>query len=89
MFGASRADAASPDAAVEMVAMNLDDDASAASAISAVLQRAGRIDAIVNNAGYALTGPIEEAAIAEARAPMKRLLPYKWFEGIVGAAMGV
>ncbi len=22
-------------------------------------------------------------------APMKRLLPYKWFEGIVGAAMGV
>ncbi len=71
VFGASRAGAASPDAAVEMVAMNLDDDASVASAIGAVLQRAGRIDAIVNNAGWALMGPIEETAIAEARAQME------------------
>jgi NAD(P)-dependent dehydrogenase (short-subunit alcohol dehydrogenase family) len=48
--------------------MDVDDDESVTKGVEAVLQRAGRIDAVVNNAGWGLMGPVEETAIAEAKA---------------------
>src|SRR5881628_3141681 len=35
--------------------------------VRAVLDRAGRIDALVNNAGYTLIGSLEETSIEEAK----------------------
>lgn len=70
VFGASRHPGASSDE-IETIVMDVDDDASVASAVAAVMQRAGRLDAVINNAGWALMGPIEETSIAEARAQME------------------
>jgi len=72
VFGTSRSGAALPDAAdVTMLVMDVDDDASVARAIAALLQQAGRLDAVINNAGWALMGPIEETSMAEAREQME------------------
>ncbi len=67
VFGTSRSEA--PDASgVTMVRMDVDDEASVNQCVAEVSERAGRIDALVNNAGYSLTGSIEDTSIAEAKA---------------------
>lgn len=70
VFGASRHPGAFA-GGIETIAIDVDDDASVASAVAAVIQKAGRLDAVINNAGWALMGPIEETSIAEARAQME------------------
>ena len=52
---------------VEVVQLDVRDEESVRSGVRAVLDRAGRIDALVNNAGYALIGSSEETSIEEAR----------------------
>jgi len=42
------------------------DDASSAASVAEVIARAGRIDALVNNAGITLMGAAEETSMAEA-----------------------
>jgi NAD(P)-dependent dehydrogenase (short-subunit alcohol dehydrogenase family) len=54
-----------------MFRMDVDDDDSVTRAVSAILEKTGRLDAVVNNAGWALMGPIEDTPIAEARAQME------------------
>ncbi|HWC82396.1 MAG TPA: oxidoreductase [Pseudonocardiaceae bacterium] len=58
-----------PDAGDSLLAQRLDvtDAAQAASAVAAGVARFGRIDVLVNNAGYGLFGGIEEISDAEAR----------------------
>lgn len=57
--------------AVKMIAMNVDNDASVKRAFKTVLGKTGRIDAVVNCAGFAVMGSVEETPIADARAQME------------------
>jgi NAD(P)-dependent dehydrogenase (short-subunit alcohol dehydrogenase family) len=68
VFGSSRSGAAVDGLNVEMIAMDVDRDVSVAAGVASVIARAGRLDAVVNNAGWALMGPVEETSIDEARA---------------------
>ena len=52
---------------VELVPLDVRDENSARSVVRTVLERAGRIDVLVNNAGVALIGSSEETSIDEAR----------------------
>jgi NAD(P)-dependent dehydrogenase (short-subunit alcohol dehydrogenase family) len=52
---------------VELVQLDVTDDASVTGAVSAVIQRAGRIDVLVNNAGFGVFGAAEESSIAQAQ----------------------
>lgn len=73
VFGTSRRASADgrAEGGVEMVAMDVDSDASVQVAVATVLERAGRIDAVVNNAGWALAGAVEDTTPDEARAQME------------------
>lgn len=69
VFGTSRRVPASGSlASCEMVPMDVDDDASVERGVADILQRAGRIDAVVNNAGVTTAGAVEDTSTAEARA---------------------
>lgn len=67
VFGTSRSpsDAAS---GIEMLALDVRDDASVAACVAAVVGRAGRLDVLVNNAGFEQAGALEELSLDEARA---------------------
>jgi len=51
---------------VELVEMDVRDDASVKQAVQSIVDRAGRIDVLVNNAGVTMVGAVEETAIHEA-----------------------
>jgi NAD(P)-dependent dehydrogenase (short-subunit alcohol dehydrogenase family) len=52
---------------VEVVALDVTDDASASAAVTDVLARHGKIDVLVNNAGVGLSGPVEDFPMDQAR----------------------
>jgi NAD(P)-dependent dehydrogenase (short-subunit alcohol dehydrogenase family) len=52
---------------VELIDMDVNDDGSVREAIRSVLGKAGKIDVLINNAGYSLAGGVEETSIEEAR----------------------
>jgi NAD(P)-dependent dehydrogenase (short-subunit alcohol dehydrogenase family) len=68
VYGASRSAPAQTRAGVEHVSMDVCDDASVRDGIASVLAAAGRIDVLVNNAGYLCAGAIEEVSLVEAKA---------------------
>ncbi len=59
-----------PDAGDRLLAVGLDvtDEAAARDAVAAAVERFGRIDVLVNNAGRGLVGAVEEASAEEVRA---------------------
>jgi NAD(P)-dependent dehydrogenase (short-subunit alcohol dehydrogenase family) len=68
VFGTSRRAGAGAEGPFAMLPLDVRSDESAAACVEAVLVRAGRIDALVNNAGYTLAGAVEETGLEEARA---------------------
>jgi NAD(P)-dependent dehydrogenase (short-subunit alcohol dehydrogenase family) len=68
VFGTSRAPDAGAARAYTLLPLDVCLDESVDAAVREVLDQAGRIDVLVNNAGYSQSGAIEENSIAEAQA---------------------
>jgi short-subunit dehydrogenase len=68
VFGTSRRAAAERSDGVTLLACDVTDDASVAKLVKDVLDEAGRIDVLVNNAGIGLVGGAEESSTAQAQA---------------------
>ncbi len=64
-----------PDAAcargIETLQIDIDDEAAVRRAVNDVVSQAGRIDVLINNAGNAWMGAVEETSIEEARAQLE------------------
>jgi NAD(P)-dependent dehydrogenase (short-subunit alcohol dehydrogenase family) len=78
VFGTSRRGVAPPAHGVEMVRMDVDRDDSVELAVQRVLELSGRIDGVVNNAGIALAGAVEDTGIEEAKAVLETNLFGAW-----------
>ena len=71
VFGAARsagAIEAAPGSNLDWLPMDVTDDVSVQTAIDTILAQTGRIDAIVNNAGFSMRGSVEDVPMEEARA---------------------
>ncbi len=70
VFGTTRKEtvADSPPGKVEIIQLDVRDDKSVNSCVQKVLGEAGKIDALVNNAGYVIAGSLEEISLDEAKA---------------------
>lgn len=68
VFGTARdPKSAKPIHGVEIVRMDVTDDASVSAAVQSIEQKAGPVQLLVNNAGYSFMGALEETSIEEAR----------------------
>jgi len=72
VFGTSRKPQAQPAGAppIEWLAMDVRDEAQVKAGVAELLQRAGRLDALVCNAGFGIFGSVEEVSIADAQAQL-------------------
>ena len=69
VFGTSRNPSAAEEIpGVTLVTLDVRSDDSVAACVKTVLEQAGHLDVLVNNAGYELGGALEELSIEEARA---------------------
>src|SRR5262245_8277768 len=67
--GTARKPGASSPAGIKMLALDVTSDASAQSCVAEFLEdNAGKIDVLINNAGYLQGGAIEEVTVERARA---------------------
>lgn len=71
--GDIRTDVRSFTAPVTLDTVNVDDDRSCRAFVQRVVEREGRIDVVVNNAGFGIAGPAEETSSAEAHAQLETL----------------
>src|SRR5258708_12375126 len=68
VFGTSRTVVPGSSASYELLPLDVRSDLSVQTCIETVLQHTGRIDLLVNNAGYAQGGALEENTISDAQA---------------------
>jgi len=66
-FGTSRSPAPGGES-IEMITMDVESDASVDAGVATVLDAAGRVDVLVNNAGVGYAGALEDTTVEEARA---------------------
>ncbi len=71
VYGTSRSSRGAPPPGVRPLMMNVDDAASVESAIAELIADAGRIDVLINNAGFGIAGAIEDTSDQEARAQIE------------------
>lgn len=67
VYGTSRKPEIPPAPGIEMLDLDVRDDDSVADCVATVIDRSGRLDVLVNNAGYAHRGPLEDVTIDEFR----------------------
>jgi NAD(P)-dependent dehydrogenase (short-subunit alcohol dehydrogenase family) len=67
VYGTSRSSAPADPPPVTMLQMDVTGDASVQRGIDTIIQREGRLDVVVNNAGMAVAGPLELTSIEEAK----------------------
>jgi len=68
VFGTSRKPMTAPANGITMLVADVTDDASVQALIAEVMTASERIDLLVNNAGYALSGAAEESSIGQVQA---------------------
>lgn len=68
VFGTSRKPMTAPANGITMLVADVTDDASVRALIAEVMAASERIDLLVNNAGYALSGAAEESSIGQVQA---------------------
>ena len=67
VYGTSRRTGAGQPGSVAMLVADVTDDRSVEQAVAAVLEREGRLDIVVNNAGMGIAGPVENTSIEQAK----------------------
>jgi NAD(P)-dependent dehydrogenase (short-subunit alcohol dehydrogenase family) len=68
VYAASRRGTVDPSSRARPLRMDVDDDSSVSEAVEEIRRIEGRIDVVVNCAGYGVAGPIEETPVAMAQA---------------------
>src|SRR5881394_3110766 len=71
VFGTARKPESAQSQGVTMVALDVRSDESVRSCVAQVVAKAGRLDVLVNNAGYSLTSAAEETSVEEAKAQLE------------------
>jgi NAD(P)-dependent dehydrogenase (short-subunit alcohol dehydrogenase family) len=69
VYGTSR-DPARHDTPFPLIAMDVTDEAAVERGVRWIVEQAGRLDVVVNNAGWGLAGAVEQTSVTEARAQM-------------------
>src|ERR1700759_3251829 len=71
VYGTSRRAGTSQKGSVAMLVADVTNDLSVEQAVAAVLEREGRLDIVVNNAGMCLAGPAENTSIEAAKSQLE------------------
>src|SRR5439155_18877188 len=71
VFGTARKPEGAKSQGITMVALDVRSDDSVRACVQQVVGKAGRLDVLVNNAGYSITGAAEETSVEEAKAQLE------------------